>query len=50
MAEASGARRPMLHAARLGLTQPATGERMAWDASPAADFKELLARLRTGGA
>lgn len=49
-ADASGARRPMLHAARLGLTHPATGERMGWDSAPAADFKELLARLRAGGA
>jgi 23S rRNA pseudouridine1911/1915/1917 synthase len=48
--DASGAHRPMLHAARLGLTHPATGERMAWDSPPAADFKELLVRLRAGAA
>ena len=48
--DASGAGRPMLHAARLGLTHPATDERMAWDSRPAADFKELLARLRAGRA
>jgi len=48
--DASGARRPMLHAARLGLTHPATGERMTWDRPPPADFKELLARLGAGGA
>ena len=46
--DGSGARRPMLHAARLGLTHPSTGERMSWDSPPPADFKELLARLRTG--
>lgn len=46
--DGSGARRPMLHAARLGLTHPATGERMAWDSVPAADFKDLLERWRGG--
>jgi 23S rRNA pseudouridine1911/1915/1917 synthase len=50
VADGSGARRPMLHAARLGLTHPATGERMTWDADPPADFRNLLVRLRTGGA
>jgi 23S rRNA pseudouridine1911/1915/1917 synthase len=50
VADTSGARRPMLHAARLGLTHPATGERMTWESAPAADFKELLTRLRAGGA
>jgi 23S rRNA pseudouridine1911/1915/1917 synthase len=44
--DASGAKRPMLHAARLGLTHPTTGERMVWDSAPAADFKESLARLK----
>jgi 23S rRNA pseudouridine1911/1915/1917 synthase len=44
--DASGAKRPMLHAARLGLTHPATSERMTWESSPAEDFKELLDRLR----
>jgi 23S rRNA pseudouridine1911/1915/1917 synthase len=44
--DGSGARRPMLHAARLGLTHPATGERMTWDSPPSADFKALLTRLR----
>ncbi len=48
--DASGARRPMLHAVRLGLTQPATGERMVWDSPPPADFRDVLARLRAGGA
>jgi len=44
--DASGAKRPMLHAARLGLTHPATGERMTWESPPAEDFKEFLGRLR----
>jgi 23S rRNA pseudouridine1911/1915/1917 synthase len=43
--DTSGAKRPMLHAARLGLTHPATSDRMTWDSPPAADFKDLLARL-----
>ena len=34
--------------ARLGLTHPATDERMTWDSDPPGDFKELLARLRGG--
>jgi 23S rRNA pseudouridine1911/1915/1917 synthase len=48
--DASGAKRPMLHAARLGLTHPATGDRMVWDSDPAADFQELLSRLKASGA
>jgi len=44
--DASGARRPMLHAARLGLTHPVTAERMTWDIEPAGDFRELLVRLQ----
>jgi len=43
--DSSGAKRPMLHATRLGLTHPATNERMVWDSPPAADFEELLGRL-----
>jgi 23S rRNA pseudouridine1911/1915/1917 synthase len=46
--DGSGAKRPMLHATRLGLTHPATSERMVWDSQPPADFKELLTRLRAG--
>lgn len=46
--DGSGAKRPMLHAARLGLTHPATGDRMTWDSPPPADFKALLSRLRDG--
>ena len=46
--DGSGARRPMLHAARLGLTHPATGERLAWECPMPADFKDLLKRIQTG--
>jgi 23S rRNA pseudouridine1911/1915/1917 synthase len=45
--DGSGARRPMLHAARLGLTHPATGERMTWESSVAADLNALLSQLRS---
>jgi 23S rRNA pseudouridine1911/1915/1917 synthase len=44
--DGSGARRPMLHAARLGITHPATGERMSWESPVAGDFEELMERLR----
>lgn len=50
VADGSGAIRPMLHAARLGLTHPATGERMTWDSPTPTDFKELLSRLKVRGA
>ena len=42
----SGSRRPMLHATRLTLTHPVTGERMSWESPHPADFKDLLNRLR----
>ncbi len=44
--DGSGARRIMLHAARLGFDHPATGKRMTWDSEMPADMKELLERLR----
>jgi 23S rRNA pseudouridine1911/1915/1917 synthase len=44
--DGSGAKRPMLHAARLGFAHPDTGEVVSWDAEPPADFQEVLARLR----
>ena len=47
-ADNSGAKRPMLHAARLGFTHPTTDEPMSWDSEPPADFRELLTRLRNG--
>ena len=44
--DGSGAKRPMLHAAELGLTHPATEERMIWESAVPGDFRELLDRLR----
>ncbi len=44
--DSSGAKRPMLHATRLGFTHPETGEAVGWDVAPPADFAELLTRLR----
>jgi 23S rRNA pseudouridine1911/1915/1917 synthase len=44
--DASGAERPMLHAAFLQLEHPATGKRMSWTAPPPADIKALLKKLR----
>ena len=37
--------RQALHAARLGLTHPRSGERMQWEVPPPADFQQLLAAL-----
>jgi 23S rRNA pseudouridine1911/1915/1917 synthase len=45
--DGSGAKRPMLHAARLGFVHPETGEPMRWEAPPPADFAGLLDRLKT---
>ncbi|MDB5313126.1 MAG: RluA family pseudouridine synthase [Gemmataceae bacterium] len=45
-ADGSGAERPMLHAARLGFTHPETGQPVAWDVKPPADFSALWAKLR----
>jgi 23S rRNA pseudouridine1911/1915/1917 synthase len=42
----SGAQRPMLHAARLGLEHPMGQGRMVWEVEPPADFQQLLATLR----
>ncbi len=44
--DGSGAKRPMLHAAVLGLTHPATGAAMRWESPLPADMSELLGRLR----
>jgi 23S rRNA pseudouridine1911/1915/1917 synthase len=44
--DGSGAKRPMLHAARLGFAHPETGEAMTWEVPPPADFAMLLAKLR----
>ena len=37
--------RQALHAARLGLTHPVSGERMSWEVPPPADFQVLLTAL-----
>jgi 23S rRNA pseudouridine1911/1915/1917 synthase len=44
----SGARRPALHAASLGLQHPQTGQWLAWQSELPADLKTLLKRLRRG--
>lgn len=45
--DGSGAARPMLHAARLGIIHPETEDTMLWDAAPPADFAQLLQTIRT---
>jgi len=42
----SGAKRPMLHAAHLGLLHPETEEFVSWDAAPPEDFAALLKTLK----
>ncbi len=44
--DGSGAVRPMLHAAELGFTHPASSERMTFAVPPPPDFAALLAKLR----
>ncbi|AMV26766.1 Ribosomal large subunit pseudouridine synthase C [Gemmata sp. SH-PL17] len=44
----SGAKRPMLHATRLGFTHPDTGENVSWEVAPPRDFGDLLVKLRAG--
>lgn len=44
--DGSGAKRPMLHAARLTLTHPVTGDRLSWQADLPEDFQALLIALR----
>ena len=44
--DGSGAERPLLHAARLGIVHPTTGETMTWDAKPPEDFAKIWVRLR----
>ncbi len=46
IADDSGAIRPMLHAFRLGLAHPESGDWMGWEADPPADFEALRAKLR----
>lgn len=45
-ADDSGAPRLMLHAAELGFRHPATGQSVHWTTPPAAEFDEVLAKLR----
>lgn len=45
-ADGSGAKRPMLHAAKLGFAHPETGAAVSWEVEPPADFREVLACLR----
>jgi 23S rRNA pseudouridine1911/1915/1917 synthase len=47
--DASGAHRPMLHAATLSLLHPATGKRMAWRIEMPKDMGALLKKLRGRG-
>src|SRR5438128_1178269 len=44
----SGARRPALHAASLGLHHPTTGKWMLWNSKLPGDMRNLLKRLRRG--
>lgn len=46
VADGSGAERPMLHAAKLGLRHPETEEKMAWSSALPDDMAALLQRLR----
>jgi len=45
--DGSGARRPMLHAARLGFAHPETGDAVSWEVEPPEDFQQVWARCRT---
>ncbi len=45
--DGSGAKRPMLHAAKLSFTHPETGAEVSWEVAPPADFLDVLTRLRT---
>ena len=47
-ADGSGAKRPMLHAAKLGFAHPESGAAVSWAVEPPADFREVLKRLRAG--
>lgn len=46
---AHGLARQALHAFRLGLEHPDSGQRMQWEVPLAADIEELMAQLRRGG-
>ncbi|MSQ93991.1 MAG: RluA family pseudouridine synthase [Gemmataceae bacterium] len=44
--DASGAKRPMLHAAYLAIDHPATGKRMEWNSELPTDMSELVKTLK----
>lgn len=44
--DVSGAKRPMLHAATLALSHPATGKRLSWESDMPEDMQVILNRLR----
>ncbi|MBN9117625.1 MAG: RluA family pseudouridine synthase [Planctomycetes bacterium] len=44
--DGSGAKRPMLHAAKLGFAHPESGDAVSWEVAPPEDFAAVLARLR----
>jgi 23S rRNA pseudouridine1911/1915/1917 synthase len=44
--DGSGAKRVMLHAARLGFDHPATGRWMTWDSEVPPDMARLVGKLR----
>lgn len=46
----SGAKRPMLHAARLGFVHPETDQAGRWEVPPPEDFTKLLEKMRKLGA
>lgn len=45
--DGSGAKRPMLHAARLGFKHPDNGTEMLWEITPPRDFLDLCEQLQT---
>jgi 23S rRNA pseudouridine1911/1915/1917 synthase len=47
--DGSAAKRPMLHATRLGFTHPESGDAMVWEVPPPEDFAALLATNRNAG-
>ena len=47
--DGSGAARPMLHAARLGLEHPVTGDKLVWESPMPADMKKLVEKWDGAG-
>lgn len=46
--DSSGAKRPMLHAARLGFKHPEHGETMSWEVPPPDDFARVRENIQRG--